>query len=98
MEYQAYSTVAATAGVPSVRLLHLLRPQSSARVCRVWVAGKSSQVPQLLLEAGMGPVLCTQPRRLAVVAVANRVAQEMQCELGTDVGYRIGQRNLSSPK
>eukprot|EP00897_Mesotaenium_endlicherianum_P005314 jgi/Mesen1/4810/ME000243S03990 len=59
-------------------------------------SGKSSQVPQFLLE--IGPVLCTQPRRLAVVSVARRVAEERGTILGEDVGYQIGQRNLRHRK
>ncbi|KAL4443764.1 hypothetical protein ABPG75_011501 [Micractinium tetrahymenae] len=55
--------------------------------------GKSSRVPQFLLEDLGGPVLCTQPRRLAVVSIAKRVAEERGVPLGGDeVGYRIGQR------
>jgi HrpA-like RNA helicase len=61
-------------------------------------AGKSSQVPQMLLEENMFPILCTQPRRLAVVAVAKRVAQERGCLLGEEVGYHIGQLNVSTTK
>ncbi|CAN0889015.1 DExH-box ATP-dependent RNA helicase DExH8 [Linum grandiflorum] len=52
--------------------------------------GKSSQVPQFLLEQNMAPVLCTQPRRFAVVAVATMVAKTRNCELGQEVGYHIG--------
>ena len=59
--------------------------------------GKSTCVPPLLLEQLGGPVLVTQPRRLAVVAVATRVADQLGIELGKgDVGYHIGQHNLSS--
>lgn len=61
-------------------------------------SGKSSQVPQMLLEENMFPILCTQPRRLAVVAVAKRVAQERGCLLGEEVGYHIGQLNVSTTK
>ncbi|XP_031261633.1 DExH-box ATP-dependent RNA helicase DExH8 [Pistacia vera] len=52
--------------------------------------GKSSQVPQFLLEENMEPILCTQPRRFAVVAVAKMVAKSRNCELGEEVGYHIG--------
>lgn len=52
--------------------------------------GKSSQVPQFLLEENMEPILCTQPRRFAVVAVAKMVAKGRNCELGGEVGYHIG--------
>jgi len=45
----------------------------------------------MLLEQMGGKILCTQPRRLAVVAVSSRVAAERGVELGGDeVGYHIG--------
>lgn len=52
--------------------------------------GKSSQVPQFLLDENLGPVVCTQPRRFAVVAVAKMVAKARNCEVGEEVGYHIG--------
>ena len=52
-------------------------------------SGKSSQVPQMLLEALGGPVLVSQPRRVAAVSLARRVASERGCELGDEVG-RLG--------
>ncbi|OAE27235.1 hypothetical protein AXG93_473s1060 [Marchantia polymorpha subsp. ruderalis] len=61
-------------------------------------SGKSSQVPQMLLEEGMGPIICTQPRRLAVATVAKRVAEERGCTLGGEVGYQIGQQKVSSTR
>lgn len=58
-------------------------------------AGKSTQVPQFLLEEGYRMVV-TQPRRLAARTVAERVAEEVGCELGTIVGYRTAfERNCS---
>lgn len=50
-------------------------------------AGKSTQVPQYLLEAGYS-IVVTQPRRLAARNLASRVAEEMGEELGKTVGYR----------
>lgn len=50
-------------------------------------AGKSTQVPQFLIEEGYD-VVVTQPRRLAASSVAGRVAEEVGCELGTIVGFR----------
>ncbi|XP_041017233.1 DExH-box ATP-dependent RNA helicase DExH8 [Juglans microcarpa x Juglans regia] len=60
--------------------------------------GKSSQVPQFLLEEGMEPILCTQPRRFAVVAVAKMVAKARNCEVGGEVGYHIGHSKHLSPR
>ena len=58
--------------------------------------GKSTSVPPLVLAALGGPILCTQPRRLAAVAIATRVASDMGVELGNEVGYQIGNRKTSS--
>jgi HrpA-like RNA helicase len=53
-------------------------------------SGKTTQIPQLLLEAGLagqrGLIGCTQPRRVAAVTVARRVADEMGVQLGQQVG------------
>ena len=60
--------------------------------------GKSSQVPQYALEeiltrnSDIKPlIIVTQPRRMAAISLAKRVANEFNCEIGTEVGYRIGQ-------
>lgn len=58
--------------------------------------GKSSQVPQFLLEENMEPILCTQPRRFAVVAVARMVAAARGCQVGEEVGYHIGHSKVLS--
>lgn len=54
-------------------------------------SGKTTQIPQFLLEAGLTDkkVLCTQPRRVAAINVATRVAQEMDVALGSVVGYAV---------
>ncbi|KAG8347292.1 Helicase conserved C terminal domain [Trypanosoma vivax] len=56
-------------------------------------SGKTTQLVQYLYHRGYthnGKVIgCTQPRRLAAVGVASRVAEEMGCALGTKVGYAI---------
>eukprot|EP00468_Gymnochlora_sp_CCMP2014_P012084 CAMPEP_0167744984 /NCGR_PEP_ID=MMETSP0110_2-20121227/2898_1 /TAXON_ID=629695 /ORGANISM="Gymnochlora sp., Strain CCMP2014" /LENGTH=846 /DNA_ID=CAMNT_0007629573 /DNA_START=53 /DNA_END=2590 /DNA_ORIENTATION=+ len=62
-------------------------------------SGKSSQVPQILADCkDVGhPILCTQPRRLAAVSIARRVAKERGAELGgSEVGYHIGLQRLST--
>ena len=50
-------------------------------------AGKSTQVPQFLMEEGYR-VVVTQPRRISCTTLASRVSDEIGCELGTIVGYR----------
>ena len=56
-------------------------------------SGKTTQVPQYLHEAGFCKdgmkVLCTQPRRVAAMSVAARVADEMGVRLSKEVGYRV---------
>ncbi len=56
-------------------------------------SGKSTQVPQMLLDGGCVPdgqkIIVLQPRRLAARMLAARVAQERGAELGTEVGYHI---------
>ena len=52
--------------------------------------GKTTQIPQYLLEAQPNcKILVCQPRRLAAVGVANRVASEMACKPGEAVGYMV---------
>ncbi|XP_071921506.1 DExH-box ATP-dependent RNA helicase DExH8-like [Coffea arabica] len=60
--------------------------------------GKSSQVPQFLLEENIEPILCTQPRRFAVVAVASMVAKARKCEVGGEIGYHIGHSKVFSAR
>uniref|UniRef100_A0A8C5UEQ5 RNA helicase n=1 Tax=Malurus cyaneus samueli TaxID=2593467 RepID=A0A8C5UEQ5_9PASS len=55
-------------------------------------SGKSTQLPKYLYEAGLakhGAIGVTQPRRVATISVAQRVAEEMGCELGALVGYQV---------
>jgi ATP-dependent helicase HrpA len=54
--------------------------------------GKSTQIPKMCLEAGgglAGQIACTQPRRIAAVTIAYRIAEEMGERLGRSVGYKI---------
>lgn len=45
-----------------------------------------------------GVIGCTQPRRVAAVSVAQRVADEMGVKLGSDVGYSIRFEDCTSPE
>lgn len=62
-------------------------------VCGDTGSGKTTQLPKIVLELGRGRdglrIGCTQPRRIAATSVARRVAEELQVELGQEVGYQI---------
>jgi ATP-dependent helicase HrpB len=62
-------------------------------------SGKSTQVPQMLLDRGLlgdGQVVILQPRRLAARLLAARVAWERKTPLGREVGYQIRFENVTS--
>ena len=65
-------------------------------------SGKTTQIPQYLHESGYTKgglkVGCTQPRRVAAMSVAARVAEEMGVKLGQDVGYAIRFEDATSEK
>ena len=55
-------------------------------------SGKTTQVPQMLLDAGVAGekmIVVLQPRRVAARTVATRVAWERESRLGAEVGYQI---------
>ena len=64
-------------------------------------SGKTTQMTQYLAEEGFterGKIGCTQPRRVAAMSVAKRVAQEVGCRLGEEVGYTIRFEDCTSPQ
>uniref|UniRef100_A0A7N9AKF2 ATP-dependent RNA helicase DHX15 n=1 Tax=Mastacembelus armatus TaxID=205130 RepID=A0A7N9AKF2_9TELE len=67
-------------------------------------SGKTTQIPQWcvdMVRSIPGPkraVACTQPRRVAAMSVAQRVADEMDVILGQEVGYSIRFEDCSSAK
>ena len=55
-------------------------------------SGKTTQLPKMCLELGFGQkglIGHTQPRRIAARSVAARIAEELKCELGALVGYKV---------
>ncbi|KAK5712111.1 hypothetical protein LTR15_012180 [Elasticomyces elasticus] len=65
-------------------------------------SGKTTQLPQYLYEAGYCKdgmkVGCTQPRRVAAMSVAARVAEEIGVKVGNEVGYAIRFEDCTSDK
>ncbi|KAG8063614.1 hypothetical protein GUJ93_ZPchr0003g17107 [Zizania palustris] len=65
-------------------------------------SGKTTQIPQFVLEAeglsNRSMVACTQPRRVAAMSVSRRVAEEMDVTIGEEVGYSIRFEDCSSHK
>lgn len=64
-------------------------------------SGKTTQITQYLAESGYtarGKIGCTQPRRVAAMSVAKRVAEEYGCRLGQEVGYTIRFEDCTSPE
>ncbi|XP_064165023.1 3'-5' RNA helicase YTHDC2 [Anguilla rostrata] len=66
-------------------------------------SGKTTQIPQFLLDdcsrtGSPCRIFCTQPRRLAAIAVAERVAAERGENVGQTIGYQIRLESRVSPK
>ncbi|KAI7836590.1 hypothetical protein COHA_009551 [Chlorella ohadii] len=83
------------------QLLYLVEAHATTVVVGETGSGKTTQLPQYLHEAGWTGggrmVACTQPRRVAAMTVAARVAEEMGCRLGQEVGYAIRFEDVSTP-
>ncbi len=55
-------------------------------------SGKTTQIPKMCLEAGLGieaKVGCTQPRRVAALSISQRIAEELNVRWGREVGCKI---------
>ncbi|CAN6809656.1 unnamed protein product [Brassica oleracea] len=70
-------------------------------------SGKTTQIPQFVLEAMMDEIPrsddqwlvgCTQPHRVAAMSAARRVAEEMDVKIGEEVGYTVRFEDRSSPR
>ena len=75
------------------QLLYLLEKYRTLIIVGQTGSGKSTQIPQYLLEGGWtrnNKLICmTEPRRIATVQLAQRIADETDVILGKEVGYRI---------
>ena len=64
--------------------------------------GKTTQVPKYILRHGLSrkedvKIICTQPRRLAAVNIARRVASELGERVGETVGFHVGMQRKKTP-
>ncbi|KAG7759378.1 hypothetical protein KL911_000515 [Ogataea haglerorum] len=77
----------------------LLEQVRSAKVCVLigeTGSGKSTQIPQFLMDENNRGIAVTQPRRVAAINLATRVSEEYGCVLGREVGYSVRFNNVSS--
>lgn len=81
-------------------ILFLLQQHQTTIIVGETGSGKTTQVPQYLYESGWAHngriIACTQPRRVAAMTVAARVAEELGCRLGQTVGYSIRFEDVST--
>ena len=82
-------------------ILAALRAHPVVVVCGDTGSGKTTQLPKMALELGLAAkgrrIACTQPRRLAAVTMAERVASELQSPVGGLVGYQHRFARRTSP-
>ncbi|XP_054481263.1 ATP-dependent RNA helicase DHX33 [Anoplopoma fimbria] len=81
------------------QLLNQLRQLHNAILIGETGSGKTTQIPQYLYEAGIGRqgiVAITQPRRVAAISLAGRVAEEKRTQLGKLVGYTVRFEDVTS--
>jgi pre-mRNA-splicing factor ATP-dependent RNA helicase DHX16 len=96
LEAQAKSIEETRKSLPIYRfrneLINAVKDHQSLVVIGETGSGKTTQMPQYLLEEGLNHglmIACTQPRRVAAMSVAARVAEERGVRLGQEVGYSI---------
>ncbi|XP_049887810.1 ATP-dependent RNA helicase DHX33-like isoform X2 [Pectinophora gossypiella] len=83
------------------RLLEEIRKNNTMILIGETGSGKTTQIPQLIHEQrleGGGSIAVTQPRRVAAITIALRVAAEMNTEIGSIVGYSVRFEDVTSPR
>lgn len=89
--------------LPIYQAKHQLLTQLRQLPCAILIgetgSGKTTQIPQYLYEAGIGRqgvIAITQPRRVAAISLAGRVAEEKRTPLGKLVGYTVRFEDVTS--
>ncbi|CAI9532985.1 unnamed protein product [Staurois parvus] len=84
-------------------ILQLMAKYQVLVVCGMTGCGKTTQIPQFILDASLkgsssclANIVCTQPRRISAISVAERVAQERAERVGISVGYQIRLESVKS--
>ncbi|KGL77564.1 Putative ATP-dependent RNA helicase DHX57, partial [Tinamus guttatus] len=84
-------------------ILDLLKSHQVLVVSGMTGCGKTTQIPQFILDASLqgspdrvANIICTQPRRISAISVAERVAKERTERIGITVGYQIRLESVKS--
>ncbi|XP_065487852.1 putative ATP-dependent RNA helicase DHX57 [Caloenas nicobarica] len=84
-------------------ILDLLKNHQVLVVSGMTGCGKTTQIPQFILDASLqgspsnvANIICTQPRRISAISVAERVAKERTERIGLTVGYQIRLESVKS--
>ncbi|XP_053917909.1 putative ATP-dependent RNA helicase DHX57 isoform X2 [Cuculus canorus] len=84
-------------------ILDLLKSHQVLVVSGMTGCGKTTQIPQFILDESLqgspsrvANIICTQPRRISAISVAERVAKERTERIGLTVGYQIRLESVKS--
>ena len=82
------------------RIVECMRDARGMVLTAATGSGKTTQVPQVLARAGIveGEIVVLEPRRLAARMTARRVAEEMGCALGEEVGFQTRFERAVGPR
>jgi ATP-dependent helicase HrpA len=74
------------------KIKKLIQDHPVVILCGETGSGKTTQLPKICLELGYGisgAIGHTQPRRITARSVCNRIAEELSCEVGQQIGYKV---------
>src|SRR5690625_1045785 len=81
-------------------IVDLIRENQVVIIAGETGSGKTTQIPKMCIEAGLGiagKIACTQPRRVAALSVARRIAEELKTPWGEEVGCKIRFSDQTAP-